>query len=67
MSADDLRLQPAMPTEAEIVLLVRTVPFDDAVALVMQYGRAKLSEGKVEATVETYNRICVGMEAKPHV
>jgi len=56
MSMHDLRLQPQMTTEREIVLLVRTVPFEDAVKLIAQYGRTCAAEGRLQATVESNSR-----------
>lgn len=58
MSADDLRLQPKQSEERSIALLVRMVPFEDAVALIEQYGRTKVSEGRCDHAAEVYNR-CV--------
>ena len=57
MSADDLRLQPKITDEREIVLLVRTVPFDDAVRLIQSYGNCCRADGRLEQTVEYRNRL----------
>lgn len=57
MPADDLRLQPKITDASEIVLLVRTVPFEDAVALVEQYGNCCRADGRLAQTVEYRNRL----------
>lgn len=64
MSATDLRLQPKMTTAEELVLLVRTISFQDAVMLVEQFGRCHEAAGKLDHAAEMYNRVCVGMEGK---
>ena len=54
----DLRLQPKPSLAVEIVQLVRNkaTTFNEAVALIEQYGRACVSEGRCDQAVENYNK-----------
>jgi hypothetical protein len=66
MSATDLRLQPKMTTADELVLLVRVLPFTEAVKLVEVFARCHEAAGRVDHAVDVYNRVSVGMEGAPH-
>lgn len=66
MPATDLRLQPKMTTAEELVLLVRMVPFNDAVALLNQFAAMHEATGRLDHAVDVFNRVSVGMEGKPN-
>lgn len=65
MSIDDLRLQPKLMTEDEMVLAVRMLPFKDAADLIRLYGASERAAGHIEASIEIHNRTACAIEGKP--
>lgn len=66
MPADDLRLQPKIYTEIELITLIRVIPIDAAVSLLKSYGASERAAGRLDQAVEYRDRLAVGMEANPH-
>lgn len=62
MPADDLRLQPKMTTAAEVAVLVKLIPIELGADLIEQYARTVAAQARVEATIETNDRMLKHMD-----